>query len=417
MGGAFIGMADDPSAVDANPAGIATIPGGVVFEGRRLAYNATLAGGGIVGSPTTGFPNAIDVSASRQTLSFAAVVLPFGHLGVAAFYNAPVAYRLRGAIPKFGGAIVSGQLAGELPGDFGIDFEERTAGVAAAWNFGRIAVGIVSRYDTLAPHGHEDYYGYETNPASPSYLGRLPDAYVYTLASDSKSSSVTGGVSAKLVVLPGRLTMGFVYNRGGRFVLRSCQTNLTGSCAISAASGITRSRLALPDQYGIGISGQPRPTITINLDVKRVTYSKLLNGFVPLAPCAIVDCSNSNPSDLGYGIRDVTETHVGIEWRVTNTPLALHAGVWRDPAHGMTLAPGQVVTAPSGKSAAATALMRYAETRFATPGESLTHVSIGAGYRGPIEIDFGYDRSALTQTLAFSIVRTFSWTPRHTTEK
>ncbi|HYR28505.1 MAG TPA: hypothetical protein VEU30_08570, partial [Thermoanaerobaculia bacterium] len=88
MGGAFLGLADDASAIEANPAGLTILrKPEISIEGRNYQEQQTFTTSGtfpdLVRTPFTYYSD-------RAQVSFASVVIPIKNFTVGAYYHEPL---------------------------------------------------------------------------------------------------------------------------------------------------------------------------------------------------------------------------------------------------------------------------------------------------------------------------------------
>ena len=122
----------------------------------------------------------------------------------------------------------------------------------------------------------------------------------------------------------------------------------------------------------------------------RVKYSNLVDDFVS----TIADVRGI---DKPYKAPDVTELHLGAEYFFsTKVPLALRAGVWRDPAHSVQW------NGPLNQGEFVGAAILYPK------GQTQMHRSVGAGVAWPrFQIDAAYDTSKHYKVGSVSVVTRF----------
>jgi len=145
-----------------------------------------------------------------------------------------------------------------------------------------------------------------------------------------------------------------------------------------------------PDTIAIGLSSHLTSSLMIAVDVARVGYSSLLDGYIS------AQTAGTAGRAANFVIDDVTEVHAGVEYvlPVKLSP-SLRAGVWRDPNHSI------VYHSPANAD--------NEDQRFAAylPGASdQTHVTFGAGIAlSPrYEINGGADISSRSRVVSLSAV-------------
>jgi hypothetical protein len=145
----------------------------------------------------------------------------------------------------------------------------------------------------------------------------------------------------------------------------------------------------VPDVFGFGLAVRPMTGLRVGFDINRVMYSQLTDGFADVFQ---LDTGGTGP-EL-FSVEDGTEVHLGAEYLFTNlaTPIAVRAGVWRDPAHSIVY---------TGTRQDFQALFRERES-------SYVHSAFGAGFVvQQFELNFGADLSKLVKTFSVSAVVRF----------
>src|SRR6266851_1389396 len=184
MGGAFLGLADDASAAEANPAGLTILrKPEVSIEARNYLEKQVLTTSGTFPDlKQTQFNN----YSQRVEITFGSVVVPVGgNFTVGVYFHEPLRNAGAGSVlptkdpltqqqktdvplfylPKGGPAPVSladCQAIVNRTGDplscvrvaikpfvTAVDIRQRTYGIAAAWKLGNFAIGGTARYQTL----------------------------------------------------------------------------------------------------------------------------------------------------------------------------------------------------------------------------------------------------------------------------
>jgi hypothetical protein len=145
-----------------------------------------------------------------------------------------------------------------------------------------------------------------------------------------------------------------------------------------------------PDTIAVGLSSHVTSSLMVAIDVARVGYSALLDGYIS------AQTAGTGARAVNFAIEDVTEMHGGLEYVLpTRWSPSLRVGAWRDPNHSI------VYHAPANPD--------NEDQRFAAyvPGASdLTHLTFGAGVAiSPrYEINGGVDLSARTRVISLSAV-------------
>jgi len=417
MGGAFLGLADDASAAEANPAGLTILrKPEVSVEGRNFLEQQVLTTSGTF--PTierTAFTH----YSQRVQLAFASVVYPVKKFTIGAYFQEPL--RNSGAgqvipqrnqfsgaveknVPNFflpkGGTPVSQaecEAIRKAKNDFfacleyqinpfitALDVKQQTYGLAAAYNFGKLSIGGTVRYQTFT----EGAFTFRVTPdfefdsISVQATAKI-DGDKVTLKKET-DVTFTGGFKWAPT---DKISFGGVYKQGPKFVAPTYIANANTKFNYAKLADTT---FHVPDIYGLGVSYRPIPVLTVNADAVRVTYSNLTDKFVS----TVTDVQGlKNP----YEAPDVLELHAGAEYFfATKIPIALRGGYWRDPAHSIEWR--GPLTTPDGVAAA----MLYPK------GEDQNHWSVGAGLAwAKFQIDAAYETSKHFKVLSASLVTRF----------
>lgn len=386
MGGAFLGLADDATAAEANPAGLTILrQAEVSLEGRHWENEQRF---GVSGE----FPDldiGMQINRSRRVeLNFGSFVLPMGNFALAGYYHQPLAQvsdtTVLGNEIEFylgpQGPVSSRQCETDpecigyvlYPFRTAVDVRMRTTGLAAAYKMGPLSIGGAVRYQKFEEGAFTFRTDLDFNPLS-------------IVAQTADDDDMTYAAGLKWEVTPA-LSFGAVYKQGAQF-----ETDLLFQDLENAGDliNVGSPSFNVPDIYGAGIAYRPIPTLTILADAVNVGYSSLANDFYSIL--AGVD------GDADYELEDALEYHVGAEYFfATAIPVALRAGWWRDPAHSL-----RYVGALDHPNAVA-AQIYY-------PGvEDQDHYSVGVGLAWPrFQIDAAYDTADNVRTGSLSFVSRF----------
>jgi len=418
MGGAFIGLADDASAAEANPAGL-TILRKTEFsvEARNYLEQQMLTTSGT-------FPNvqrtAFTHYSQRVQLSFASVVVPMKHnFTLGAYFHEPlrnqgagqvlpvrdqITGQLKTNVPNFflpadGGNPISSQQCDQLrqsthnpfscleyrvnPFITALNVRQQTYGLAGAWQVGNFSMGLTARYQKFDEGAFTFRFtqDFDVDSVSVQATAKANGADV-TIKSQTDVTLAAGVKWAP----SDKFSVGAVYKQGPKF---NTPTFIANSQTNFDFVKLADTTFHIPDIAGVGVSVRPIPVLTINADAVHVKYSNLTDDFVSTT-LGIRDVQ-------GYKAPDVTELHLGAEYFfATKTPIALRAGVWRDPAHSVEW------RGPLNQFEGVAAALLYPK------GESQIHRSIGAGIAWPkFQIDAAYDDSKHYKVGSLSVVTRF----------
>lgn len=413
MGGAFMALADDASAVEANPAGLSVLrKTEISIELRNYEQKKFLTTSGTYPDlERTGF------SLGNRMIqpTFFSFVRPVGRFVVGAYYHEVL--RNKGTanvlpqfnpinrsvvksvpvffLPKNGNAPVSEAECQALvkqtndpfacleftliPFTSFIDMNERTVGAVAAYTFRSVSVGLTARFQRFTETaGSVDF---NANTFEVDNIRRQTSG---TTASGRHENDVTFTTGVKWSARPW-LSVGAVYKEGAKFPT---------SMFLSDANGVTKkiaaTKFHVPDIYGLGLSVRPLPVLTINADALRINYSNLTDNFHSFS-------EELEAAGHPYVISNGTEMHVGAEYFfAARVPFAVRAGWWRDPSHTLRY------TGPLNDPERIAVGILF-------PGESSqNHISVGAGWSWPrFEIDAAYDYSKNNRIASMSVVQRF----------
>ncbi|HET7710367.1 MAG TPA: hypothetical protein VFL80_00405 [Thermoanaerobaculia bacterium] len=429
MGGAFLGLADDASAAEANPAGLTILrKAEVSIEVRNYFAEQVLTVSGTYPEVNRrGFGSYSD----RAEVSFASVVYPIKKFTLGAYYHEPLRNRAEGfaiperdrftnrfeeSIPNFflprnGPAPVTEAECQAIrqrensptacleyqinPFYTTVDVQQRTFGLAGAYNFGKLSVGGAVRYQTF----REGAFVFRLTPPDP-FSGNMSLSSISVQATATNESGeveledqtdVTFSVGFKFAPND-KFSFGGVYKKGPEFVTPTfiATTGTDFEFLELAETPEDRTTFHIPDIMGLGVSFRPIPVLTINLDAVHVKYTNLVDNF----KSTVADIQGV---DTSYAVDDALEVRLGGEYFFpTKIPFALRAGYWRDPAHSLEW------RGPLNRADFVAAKMLYPE------GETQNHFSIGAGLAWPrFQVDLAYDTSQHFKVGSISMVSRF----------
>src|SRR5947209_5489074 len=421
MGGAFLGLADDASAAEANPAGLTILrKPEISVEGRNYQEQQVFTTSGT-------FPDlkrtAFSHYSQRMDATFASVVYPTKHFTIGAYYHEPLRNEGTGEVvpvrntftgviktnvPNFflpvdtsgnatGGPINSAQCDAlrlkSFPGCLeylilpflsSVKIQEKTFGLAAAYKVGAFSFGATARMQRFNETAYTFRVDENFDFSSISVQATSDIRNNNDVAKDKTDYTFTGGFKW---APNDKFSAGGVYKQGAKFAAPTFAATEGTNFNYVKVSDTT---FHMPDVYGAGVSFRPIPVLTLNADAVRVKYSNLVDNFVSIN-------SNVRQIDKAYTAADATEIHLGGEYFFsTKIPFAVRAGAWRDPQHTITY------SGPLTNSAEVGAAVLFPKTK------NLTHVSVGAGLAWPrFQIDAAYDRSDLFKVGSISMVTRF----------
>jgi len=421
MGGAFLGLADDASAAEANPAGLTILRRPEVsLEGRNYETIAIVN--------TTGFyPDLVqeefNAFSRAAEVNFASVVLPFGKGAISAYYHLPLAYESEinaawetnifnvarpRSLPNFfmpvtdppgSSGPISEAECEALRDDTGdpfsclqfqtfpyfsaVNIKLQTWGLAGAYQFGRLSLGAAYRYHQF----EEAAITQRTDLQVRNLRTEVFQATVNSAGDIVKESDSTFVFGFKYAPSD-RFSIGGAYKEGASFDTSIFLNDIAGGTGLSDLGGST---FHVPDVWGVGVSWRPMPVLTINVDGVNVSYGNLTDDFQSIYPEIQILGNNA------YETEDATEVHVGAEYFFASTiPFALRAGWWRDPAHQMKYVGPQTCTDEAIDSSFRTlcAANRTVLGILFPGSEDDDHWSVGFGLAWPrFQVDAAYETS------------------------
>ncbi|HUP59872.1 MAG TPA: outer membrane protein transport protein [Thermoanaerobaculia bacterium] len=422
MGGAFLGLADDASAAEANPAGLTILrkPEISIETRNYLEQQLFTTSGTFPEIERTAFTHYSD----RVVLSFASAVMPIkNRFTVGVYYHEPLNNEGGGIVapqrdeftnqiisqlpnfflPTAGGEPISEDACERLriernnpfacleyrvdPFVSALKVRQKTFGLAAAWQIHpKFSVGASVRHQRFSESAFTFRFTQNFDPSSISVqaTAKVNDKGEVEIGEETDT---TFGAGFKWSPTD-KISIGGVYKKGPSF---TAPLFFAGAQTGGEFVNVADTTFHIPDIAGLGISIRPIPVLTINFDAVHVKYSNLVDDFV--ASVADVRELDENP----FGVDDVTELRIGAEYFFsTKIPFALRAGFWRDPAHSVEW------RGPLNRPDFIAEAMLFPE------GEAQNHISVGAGLAWPrFQIDAAYDSSKHYKVGSLSMVTRF----------
>lgn len=402
MGGAFIGLADDASATEANPAGLTILrKREISVEVRDTTTSQSFAVGG-----TYPFINEKDFPSRQRAIGFASVVLPFHHAAFALYYHRPLQFQnsvdlLGGySTPNFflgpNGPLSAAECARTpdcqehqvYPYQASADIDLKTYGGAAAWAWKDVSFGAAIRYHVFREEATTSRVDLDVS-GSPTFV--VTQTHGNKVFGRESNSDLTYIASTKWSP-SAKFSAGAVFKKGASFPAPVfAGTASPGNTAGPTMVAVTE--FHVPDSAGIGISYRPLPNITLNADLVRIGYSTLTDRFISVIEYG-TEGDTSIEAVTGYESHDGNEIHAGIEYFIPGrAPFAIRAGWWQDPPHSIHFAG----TLKAKHDVAAAILF--------PDGKAENHYSVGVGISIPsFQIDVAYDTSETLKQASVSVV-------------
>ena len=420
MGGAFLALADDASAAEANPAGLTVLrKAEVSLEARNYQEQQLFTTSGtfpeIERTPFTHYSD-------RVVVTFGSVVYPIKNFTLGLYYHEPLNNQGAGVVaPRYDD--LTGQLESQLPNFFlpsgggapiseaecealrrqtnnpfacleyrvdpfvsALDVRQRTYGFAAAWQLHpKFSVGATVRHQRFQEAAFTFRFSQTFDPSSVSVQATAKEKNGEIEIVEETDTTFAVGLKWSPM---DKLSFGGVYKKGPTF---TAPLFFAGAATNNEFLKVADTNFHIPDVMGAGVSFRPIPVLTINFDAVHVKYSNLVDDFV----ASVADVRELSESP--FGADDVTELHLGAEYVLTTKiPVALRAGFWRDPAHAVEW------RGPLNRPDFIAEAMLYPK------GETQNHISAGIGLAWQkFQIDAAYDGSDTYKVASLSVVTRF----------
>jgi long-subunit fatty acid transport protein len=306
MGGAFVGLADDATAAEANPAGLTILTKPEVsieyrhtkFDADRLNVFNFLPG---IASQSSNTIEDLDQP------SFLAFVYPFGRTTFA--FSRQEVTRTKGGVNE-DYAIDLGPPFGPTPFSTIGSIDEKI--VNYNFSFG----AKLSDHFSLGATGRYSRIDFKADVANS--IGSVVFSQTNTDDTDNAFAWNIGALYSG-----SHFSAGAVYKRNPRFELQGVESGL-----FSLQPGPFTNVLKVPDTFGMGISVKPNDNITVVTDLVRVEYSDLLEDLIVGKNVLTFGLQTG---DIPFQIDDAWEFHIGSEFVVFagKVPVALRVGYYR----------------------------------------------------------------------------------------
>jgi long-chain fatty acid transport protein len=323
MGGAFVAVADDATAVVANPAGLTILQRPEISAEYKYArFKNTI--NAFTNTPDDAATNTVrsrDFTDSVNTPSFFSFVYPTERVVLAAFVRELINYKstfdtngvfltdpTNGTIQRLSPVKSDLEITALNFGlGAGVNLEKENPflpniGVSLEFSFGHINSRL-QRFDTLGPTGPPNF-----------------SAPLQTEGVDGTDLGI--GVNVGLLWHPTKdLSFGAVYRRGPKYDMTFVINN-----NISGATSSLPFGFKVPDVYAAGAAYRFFERLTVAFEATYIRYSQLVEHFqVPL----------SDTIATQYKLDDKVELHIGAEYIffIKNIPLAARGGFYTNPDH------------------------------------------------------------------------------------
>jgi len=333
MGGAFISLADDATAAQANPAGLTTLLSPQLFLETRAATPDNSTTSRMFRDPlimTDGFNVGVQtVPDSSFSPSFLSYVWPRNRFSLG-FSRQEVINISNTTSNSF--EFLFGNESDFRNGAGNIDLSLVNLNVSVAVKaHENVRLGLTASYGTLDLKSSlvNTYIDPSGNLIGDTNLAGVPLEMYRTEADDSDSDvTLTFGLLWRIVE---KVSFGAVYRQGGDFAVP--ETMIATTIDQSLVPGmITQTaffnesdtfvtpqnksfsfpnEFHIPDVLGAGISYKPVPHVTFSLDVVNIGYSDLMQGFN--SRLNVLTVGFATEADAAFTLDDQTNIHFGSE--------------------------------------------------------------------------------------------------------
>lgn len=397
MGGAFIGLADDATAAETNPAGLSTLAKPEVSIQYRYANGRSL-NNNIVGIPITNMdlsPSPVTPGEDTPTfaefhsndrqeaineLGFVSLVYPLEN-----FTLAVSRHELINSDAKLFGSLSAAPFHFIEPNSF------KGASTISDTNYNFSIAGKLNDKFSVGGSIKVSDFSFVSNVGARQKSEQVYGDHFKTEI-DNQSTKV--GFNVGVLVHPNsRFSLGGVYKYEPKFTLDAnvINTDFHPNPLIIERSGVSEVDFDVPDTLGFGVSVAACKGVHLNLDIVRVFYSQLesvdtgYSLFTHLLPT--IDPGHPGapaPNLIHFAVDDSTDIHLGGEYLVTSgkTTFGFRAGYAREGRNRFYLA-----------SADNQYVQNFLEPIFGSnPGNDVTHWTAGVGVTsGPIQLDLAVD--------------------------
>ena len=387
IGGAFMSIADDATASEANPAGLTTLlRPELSVEGKGIQFITHVDNFSQTGTAANFTLNSRDFKSAVVSPSFVSVVYPYRRFTFAVFRH-----ELMNFESDFytNGTFAPGFTDGSFlfPAKSSTRIHVDNYGATVAYRFKEsISVGISGGLSLMSMQSSIARY----------FLAVFDDGSLANIATiDDKTSDFFLNVGV-LVRPAENFSIGLTYKRRPTF---SLQQTYRFTSFPNDSSRTAPINFNVPSSYGIGISYRPTDVLTFSVDVVRVTYSSLTKNFV-------VSLSPSYVAPGDFAVDDGMEFHGGAEYVIflKTIGIVFRAGGYLEPDNRIRWV-GNVNDSTDPNRIFARKIMQG----LFKSGDSYAHVTFGAGciLSNNVQFDLAGDLSSVSNTAVGSLVVRF----------
>ncbi|GBC84160.1 hypothetical protein HRbin11_00582 [bacterium HR11] len=324
MGGTFLGLADDATAAQTNPAGLVVLARPeVAFEFKVLDYGIERLAAR--DSLWTLRPDRFGGSVASP--SFLSVTYPTGAWTVAAFRHEFLRLKDRYTldmreVPGWWDP-ERGQLGRLFRSEGTLEMTGTQYGLAVAVRLGRIDVGAAAKLVQLQVLSSIRRDNCDPIPDTACRQGQT--ALLFDLDDQATGVGLTGGLVLRL---SRRLQVGAVGELNPRVHWTGNQMRAQRADGSVHALEVTEAAMGVPNRVGVGVAYRLRDTLRLAADVLWVQYSRIVD-----PDARVFSAHTAAVTPDRFFIRDRWEFHGGLEYVVfaRRTPVALRAGLFVNP--------------------------------------------------------------------------------------
>jgi long-chain fatty acid transport protein len=392
IGGAFISIADDATAAEANPAGLtALLRPEVSFELKGVRFRREVANFSHAGTAdnfslvSREFENTIIIP------SFGSVVIPMGSVVGSLFrhelVNFETSYFTKGSYVPPAPGTAAGDGSFFFPVHSDLSMKVVNWGAALSYKVSRgLSLGVSGGLSQLSVSSTLSRYYLEIfNTGNLVNESRIDD--------EGNSFFLNVGLLVRPV---DNVALGVIYKHRPSFELEHnlLVRDFPEDTVISQAINFN-----VPSSIGLGISYRPLDVLTLSFDVSRVSYSDMTKDFVLVFGEGAVA-----PSD--YGVDDAFEFHAGIEYvlLLRSMGVVFRGGFYSEADSRITFTGD-----PSSPGDPDRAFIRRTQAALFQAGKSDTHYTFGVGllFSNAVQLDLAGNLSTGSDEVVSSFVVRF----------
>ena len=348
LGGAFVGLADDTTAIFSNPAGLTQMSRAtLVLEGNltERKNNIPFYSGAIRQTNLQDFDFDLqgrNFKKKTASIPFVGYVAPKGRIKWGVFLaeqgNFERSFETLGvAFPSYPRDVGRTVLTFFPPSDNFTNIQLRTLGFSLAGKLtSTLSAGVTVSYNQFDyqsggtfrfPNLEELFPDTTFSPNELAVFRQLYGEEYGEVALDGKDEKPA--IYAGLLLKPTeRFSVGLAYKQQPSFDYNTSVRSRDGNFEWEEPV-LGDAVFNIPDSYALGISFRPNDLTVFSMEVNRILYSELSDDHTQF-----FDSSN-DPIGASQFTPDVTEYHIGVEYVMVNFayPLSLRAGYFHEPYH------------------------------------------------------------------------------------